>query len=100
MSVKFFLCGLFKRAVAFGFLWLFAQSAQAEDNPLKLFKNYFITGDYEVGGVGLRGKGQLDAYKLQYLATGTISVPVPPNADILSAFLYWETIEKTALPSS
>src|SRR6266705_5763072 len=100
MTRSFFLLGLLKSAAAIGLLLIVAQPGQATDNPLTLFKNYFITGDYEVGGVGLRGKGQLDRNKLQYLAAGTISVPVPPNADILAAFLYWETIEKTILPSS
>ena len=31
-------------------------SAQAQ-GPLNLFKNYFVTGDYVSGGVGLRGLG-------------------------------------------
>ena len=50
MSVMFFLPGFYKRAVAFGFLLLFAQSAQAADDPLKLFKNYFLTGDVAYAG--------------------------------------------------
>src|SRR5438046_10421543 len=54
--------GLLRRSAApfaLGFVMLFAQSgghAQAAD-PLTFFKNYFITGDYVVGGVGLRGSG-------------------------------------------
>ncbi len=35
-----------------------AQTASAQTTPpLNLFNNYFITGDYVVGGVGLRGAG-------------------------------------------
>src|SRR5579863_8107448 len=43
--------------------------AQNVANPLTLFKNYFVTGDYVVGGVGLRGEG------VGGFATGTISIP-------------------------
>src|SRR6266568_9398735 len=71
----------------------FAQPGLAQTNPLTLFKNYFVTGDYVVGGVGLRGLGDATGF-----ATGTISIPdlmqpnhtsVPPGADIVAAFLYW-----------
>jgi hypothetical protein len=85
----------------------FAEIAHAQNgvNPLNLFKNYFVTGDYVVGGVGLRGLG------VNGWATGTISIPdgvqstatgtpsssVPPGAEVVAAFLYWQTIEKTNL---
>src|SRR6266404_1517528 len=82
--------------LAFGF----AQPASAQNaaNQLTLSNNYFVTGDYVVGGVGLRGLG------VNGVATGTIKIPdansvpatgVPPGADIIAAFLYWETVEKT-----
>ena len=49
---------------------------------LSLFKSYFINGDYAVAGVGVRGRG-----------TGTINMTgVPANADVLAAYLYWETL--------
>src|SRR5215472_4454453 len=81
--------------LAFGF----AQPAWAQNttNALMLSNNYFVTGDYVVGGVGLRGLGA------NGLATGTIQIPdknsvpvtgVPAGADIVAAFLYWETVEK------
>lgn len=90
---------------------LFVQTASAQ-GPLTYFKNYFVTGDYAVGGVGLSGtKGS---------ATGTINfsgvpctsgpgllagvIPCAANgavpADIVAAFLYWQAIESTAAPSS
>ncbi len=58
-------------------------------DPLKFFKNYFVTGDYVVGGIGVRGLG------VNGIATGTIRIDptgVPQGADILAAFLYWETV--------
>ena len=59
-------------------------SAQSPD-ALPFFKNYFVTGDYAVGGVGLRGQG------VNGLATGTIDMGgVPEGADIAAAFLYWQ----------
>src|SRR5215471_2324496 len=74
--------------------------AYATDNPLQLFKNYFVTGDYVSDGVGLLGQGQLDKVTGRYLAAGKINVPVPEQAEIVAAFLYWETIETTPEPSS
>ncbi len=79
-------------------LSLFAQSLLADNGtpPLNFFNNYFVTGDYVVGGVGLRGLG------VNGFATGTISIPdansvpatgVPAGADIVAAFLYWQTVE-------
>ena len=83
-------------------LAVFAQPAMSQ-NQLALANNYFVTGDYVVGGVGLRGLGSGG------LATGTINIPdsaqakatgvpslsVPPGADIVAAFLYWETVESS-----
>jgi hypothetical protein len=80
-----------------------AQCAQLNANPLCLSHNYFVTGDYVVGGVGLRGLG------VNGMATGNITIPdltqaqatgmpspsVPVGADIVAAFLYWETVEKS-----
>ncbi len=70
-------------------------------NPLLLENNYFVTGDYATGGVNLRGTG------VGGIATGTITIPnyaqsshgVPDGADILAAYLYWETLENTPAPS-
>lgn len=78
-----------------------AQSAAAQpcSTPLCLSNNYFVTGDYVVGGVGLRGLGGANG-----LATGTINIPdkvqpnatsVPAGADIVAAFLYWQTVESS-----
>ena len=89
-----------KMKVAFAFLLfgcmaLLAPSSRAED--LHYFKNYFVTGDYAVEGVGLYAKG------VNGMATGTISMTatdVPVGADIVAAYLYWETVETTPKPSS
>jgi hypothetical protein len=59
-------------------------------DALSLFKNYFVTGDYVVAGVGLRGRGDATGF-----AKGNITVSgVPDGADIVAAFLYWEAVEK------
>ena len=57
--------------------------------PLNFFKNYFITGDYVSGAVGLQGLGQ------NGLATGSIPISgVPEGHDIVAAFLYWQVVTK------
>jgi hypothetical protein len=72
-------------------------------NPLVLNNNYFVTGDYVSSGVTLRGTGT------HGMATGNITIPtyassptqgVPDGADIVEAYLYWETLENTASASS
>jgi len=83
----------------------FAQAASANSGypsttPLSLSNNYLVTGDYVVGGVGLRGLG------VGGFAKGTITIPdpkayatsvapqqVPAGADIVAAYLYWATVE-------
>src|SRR5215469_10641142 len=87
-------------------LVLFAQPSPAQ-SPLTPSKNYFVTGDYLVAG------WQKDTAAAQTIngvpyKTGTIQVPdpvqapflpagvpsqVPAGADIVAAFLYWETVE-------
>jgi sugar lactone lactonase YvrE len=80
------------------------QAAPPKPNPLSFENNYFVTGDFASAGVQLRGTGHGG------IATGTITIPdsttspsvsqgVPDGADIIDAFLYWETLENTASPS-
>jgi hypothetical protein len=69
-------------------LVLGAPTTHAEQ-ALSYFKNYFLTGDYVAAGVGLRGKG------VNGLASGTINIDpsqIPAGAEIVAAFLYWETL--------
>jgi hypothetical protein len=80
----------------------FPRSAKAQNgiNPLNIFQNYFVTGDYVVAGWS---KGAPDG---SGYAPGTISIPdtlqpaqdgvpatVPKGADIVAAYLYWATVE-------
>src|SRR5947208_6517239 len=103
--------GLLRRSAApfaLGFVMLFAQSgghAQAAD-PLTFFKNYFITGDYVVGGVGLRGLGGVGYVNsagavvpgIPGIAAREITISgVPSDADIVAAFLYWQVVSKNSL---
>ncbi len=62
------------------------------DGGLQFFKNYFLTGDYVVAGVGLRGGG------VNGTATGTIDLAaVPPGVDIAAAYLYWQVVSRSTL---
>ena len=81
------------------FVSLFAPSGFAQ--ALNFGNNFFVSGDYVVGGVGLQGSG-VNGY-----ATGTITIPdknpgisgatsVPAGAQVVAALLYWETVEKSS----
>ena len=72
-------------------------------NPLSINNNYFVTGDYVSAGVTLRGLG------VNGKATRSITIPsyaqsatqgIPDGADVVDAFLYWETVENTPVASS
>ena len=53
--------------------------------------SYTVTGDYAVGSVDLLPSPQANGFQ-----TGTIPMSgVPKNAEILAAFLYWETLAET-----
>ena len=77
----------------------FGQPGFAQTNqPLNFENNYFVTGDYVVSGVGLRGLGVNGLAKQQFTMPDANSVPatgVPTGADIVAAFLYWETVESS-----
>lgn len=88
-------------AVAFGLMSVlaFAQTALAQTNPLNFGNNFFVTGDYVVAGVGLRGMGNATGF-----ATGYIKMPddntvpaggVPDGAQVVAAYLYWQTVESS-----
>lgn len=57
--------------------------------PLNFFKNFFVTGDYVTGAVGLQGQGANGK------ATGAISIAgVPAGNDVVAAYLYWQVVTK------
>ena len=75
----------------------FEQTGFAQ-TPLNFSNNYFVTGDYVVAGVGLRGLGVNGYATKQIIMPDKNSVPstgVPLGADIVGAFLYWETVESS-----
>jgi hypothetical protein len=67
--------------------------AHAQPPTLKFFNSFTVTGNYVVCGVDLLPQSQANGF-----VTGTIRVgqgecaSVPENADIVAAYLYWETI--------
>jgi hypothetical protein len=92
--------GLWHRAtIVLGLVVVVALGASAQTPPLNFGNNYFVTGDYVVAGVGLRGLG------VNGFATKTFPMPdplksvpvtgVPPGADIVAALLYWQTVESS-----
>jgi hypothetical protein len=97
---KLILASRAARAIAFGLLLTLGlgKSGLAQTPPLNFGNNYFVTGDYVVAGVGLRGLG------VNGFATGQITMPdattvpsagVPQGADIVAALLFWATVESS-----
>jgi hypothetical protein len=91
-------------AVALGLMSVFAiaQTAWAQTDPLNFGNNFFVTGDYVVAGVGLSGLPQSGGYATGYInmpdATTRPSGGVPPGAQVVAAFLYWQTVESSQTP--
>src|SRR5215475_12286541 len=99
MSLRHYACPL-----RFGRLWVIAclliiagGKPMIAQTPQQffLFKNYFVTGDYTVGG-------WVEQSSANGFATGTISIPdpkqpnatgIPIGANIVAAYLYWGTVE-------
>ena len=75
---------------------VFAQSqgnAQLS-NPLPYSDGFLVTGNYVVGSVDVAGQN------VNGFSNGTIHMAgVPANADILAAYLYWETIDLPGSPN-
>lgn len=74
----------------------FATTPSGYPDTLQFFKSYMVNGDYVVNGVGLRGQGDGSGFATNYITVNNI----PTDAVVVAAFLYWETIESTTLPSS
>ena len=91
----------FTRRAAFltlGVVVFLAQSDGQAQSPdaLPYTTGYTVTGNYVVGGVDLLPQSGAGGG-----VTGTIPMSgVPANADILAAFLYWETIDVSVSPQA
>ncbi|MBI4886242.1 MAG: choice-of-anchor L domain-containing protein [Acidobacteria bacterium] len=70
-------------------------AGRAQDgDALPYSTGYLVTGDYAVGSVALPSASP----SASGVSTGTISMSgVPANADILAAFLYWQTVQVSSV---
>jgi len=64
--------------------------APAAPNVPVFSKNYFVTGDYLVSGVGLKGKGGADGFARDSIVVAATALP--DNAEPVAAFLYWASV--------
>jgi hypothetical protein len=84
--------------IALGLVLVTLGASAQSGPPLNFGNNYFVTGDYVVAGVGLRGLGVNGFATRQFTMPDANSVPaagVPAGADIVAALLYWETVESS-----
>ena len=64
-------------------------------DPLQYAGGFLVTGDYAVGSVDLTNSTNPSSGGF---STGTINIiGVPANADVLAAYLFWETIDRTVV---
>jgi hypothetical protein len=61
----------------------------AEETTFRWFHTYNIPGNYAVGGVDLKPLSFRNGLRTRRIVMGN---QVPANAEILAAFLYWETM--------
>jgi hypothetical protein len=75
------------------------ESGKAADDlsdALPYSLSYTVTGDYAVGSVDLLPSPHTDGFQTGTIHMGTATDRiVPKNAEILAAFLYWETLAET-----
>jgi hypothetical protein len=58
--------------------------------------SYTVTGDFAIGGVDLLPQSHANGFQTGTINMGTAATRVvPKNAEILAAFLYWETLADT-----
>src|SRR5215469_2631075 len=101
LRIIFFAFRLTGAALALMLVFGSARPAQAQNaiNQLQFGENYFVTGDYVVAGVGLRGLGGKSGFATQaFKMPDSNSVPsagVPAGAEVVAAILYWQTVESS-----
>src|SRR5262245_24092255 len=87
-----------RTAFAAAIVLLLAQiggNAAPVPGELPFTKSFTVTGDYVVGGVDL--KEDVNPPDADGMSTGEIVMSgVPADADIVAAYLFWETITTTA----
>jgi hypothetical protein len=85
-------------ALAFILLTTKAGQGRAPATPLTFFKNYFVTGDYRVYGVPIKGSPASGGF-----TTKDITIPlgsVPAGAEPVAGFLYWSAVVADQSPGS
>jgi Bacterial cadherin-like domain len=95
---------LTKAGLAFLLVLLFAQTsgqAQPVSGPLPYSRGFLVTGNYVVSGIDLtESRNPPD---MAGMSSGVIhmagTTAVPADADIVGAYLFWETITLTSTPS-
>src|SRR5687768_849764 len=74
------------------------RAAGDPDDALPFSLSYTVTGNYAVGSVDLLPSSQTEGFQTGTIRIGTGAEAgrvVPRNAEILAAFLYWETLSET-----
>src|SRR4029453_2513561 len=76
-------------ALALCLVFLSTQAGQGvETNAPTYFNNYFLTGDFAVGGVGITGLASSNGLRTADIVMSSVPSDVSPVA----AYLYWGTV--------
>ena len=70
--------------------------------PLNFFKNYFVTGDYRVYGVPIKGSPASGGFTTKDITIPLDGQPdsVPAGAELVAAYLYWSAVVAETDPGS
>src|SRR5712691_10454365 len=68
-------------------------------NPLPYSNGFLVTGNYVVGGVDIDSSLAVNGFRTSTIPMSGTGNTVPANADILAAYLYWETIDLLGSPN-
>src|SRR5262245_35489472 len=89
--------------VCMALIVLSGRGSQSQGSPpgLNYFKNFFVTGNYVTASADFGSQSGGNGFVTSQIHFDEPDELVPPDADVVGAFLYWQTIVgSTPLPTT